>query len=230
MFISRSMTRKVVTVGLGATLAEAEALMQEKRIRHLPVVDNGNRLVGIVTDRDLRSAMPSCLCTPEEGNAGLSRFRDTRVEEVMSRNLVTLSVANTVQDALLLIQKRRVGALPVVDENGCILGIVSVRDLLQSFINVMGIGEPGSLLCIVAEHRLGEIKKIVDILTEENVSIGSILVSRHWDREKRAVFPYVHTINVAGLKKRLSKAGFTLVDPVSWYMENLARIPGKGDL
>ncbi len=227
MFISRSMTRKVVTVHPDATLAKAEALMQKKHIRHLPVVDAENRLVGIVTDRDLRSAMPSCLCTPEEGTSGLRRFQETRVGEVMTKNPATLSVAHTVQDALLLIQKLKVGALPVVDEAGRILGIVSVRDLLQSFITVMGIGEPGALLCVVVDNQRGQMKRIVDILTDEKVSIGSILVARHWDKEKRAVFPYVHTINVAGLKKRLTQEGFTLADPVSWYLENLARTPSR---
>ncbi|MBW1990461.1 MAG: CBS domain-containing protein [Deltaproteobacteria bacterium] len=223
MFVSRSMSENVITISPRSTLAEAESLMAKHRIRHLPVVGEDGRLTGIITDRDLRSAMPSSLCEPEEVSQALEKCRNTAVERVMTKNVVTLSVSHTVQDALLLIQSHKVGALPVVDEDNRLLGIVSVRDLLASFISVMGIGDPGALLCILAEHKMGEIKKIVDILTEENVFIGSILVSRHWEGDKRAVFPYVHTINVAGVKKRLSAAGFTLVDPTTWYMENLGR-------
>jgi acetoin utilization protein AcuB len=129
----------------------------------------------------------------------------------------------TIQDALLLIQQLKVGALPVVDDQGRLTGIVSVRDLLQAFINVLGIGEPGILLCILADDKVGEMKRIVDAITEENISVGSILVARYWDKNKRAVFPYLITNNVARIKKKLQEMGFTLLDPMEWYLDQLPK-------
>ena len=98
---------------------------------------------------------------------------------------------------------------------------MSVRDLLRAFINVLGIGQPGTLLCILMEEKVGQLKKIVDIITEENISFGSVLVARYWEKDKRAVFPYLLSNNVARVKRRLQENGFTLLDPMQWYMDQL---------
>jgi acetoin utilization protein AcuB len=111
----------------------------------------------------------------------------------------------------------------VVDEQGILKGILSTRDLMRAFINVLGIGEPGTLLCILAEEKIGQMKKIVDAVTEENISFGSILVARYWEEGKRAVFPYLLTLNVTHVKKKLEKLGFTLLDPMEWYLDQLPK-------
>ena len=106
----------------------------------------------------------------------------------MTPDAITISPTYTIQDALVMIQDAKVGALPVVDEEGILKGIISVRDLLRAFINVLGIGEPGTLLCILVEEKIGQLKKIVDAITEENISFGSVLVARYWEKDMRAVF------------------------------------------
>jgi acetoin utilization protein AcuB len=217
------MTRKVVTVGPQAGVFEAQDLMNNHRIRHLPVVDSEDRLIGIVTDRDIRSALPYRFFKDFFSEAEKERFARLKVEDVMTRKVLSISPSYTIQDALLMIQNSRVGALPVVDENGRLKGILSVRDLLRAFINVLGIGEPGTLLCILVEEKVGQLKKIVDAITEENISFGSVLVARYWDRDKRAVFPYLLTQNVAHVKKKLAAMGFELLDPMEWYLDQLPR-------
>ena len=126
-------------------------------------------------------------------------------------------------DTLLVIQKKKVGALPVIDEEGYLKGIMSTRDLLTAFVNVLNIDEPGSLLCIIVTEQPGQMKKIVDIVTEENISLGSVLVARYWDENKRAVFTYLLTQNVAQVKKKLKHLGFTLLDPMEWYLDQLPK-------
>ncbi len=221
MFVSRSMTRRVVTIGPDASIFEAQDLMVQNRVRHIPVVEEGNKLVGIVSDRDLRSALPFRYfkegISPEEK----SKLQDLRVKDIMTRKVFTISPGYTIQDALLMIQNSKVGALPVVDENGRLKGILSVRDLLRAFINVLGIGQPGTLLCILVEEKVGQLKKIVDAITEMGVSFGSVLVARYWEEDKRAVFPYLLTQNVAHVKKRLKEMGYTLLDPMQWYLDQL---------
>ena len=123
----------------------------------------------------------------------------------------------------MVIQDSKVGALPVVDQDGKVTGIISVRDLLRAFINVLGIGEPGTLLCILVDEKVGQLKKIVDAITAENISFGSVLVARYWDEDKRAVFTYLLTLNVAQVKKKLEKLGFTLLDPMQWYLDQLPK-------
>ncbi|MDY6908969.1 MAG: CBS and ACT domain-containing protein [Thermodesulfobacteriota bacterium] len=219
MFISRSMTRKVFTLKPGDSLIHAREFMKANRIQHVPVVDPEDHVVGVITDRDLRTALPSSLYyqtgSPEE-RAKLERFR---VEDVMTQDVILLSVRETIQDALLLILKHDIGCLPVVDEAQKLVGIVTVKDLLRSFVSVLGIGEPGTLLCIVVEDKLGQMKQIVDTIYEERISIGSVLVARHWEPGKRAVFPYVFSINVGPLKRRFKEKGYTLLDPLEWYLD-----------
>lgn len=223
MFVSRSMTRKVITIDENTDILEAKKKMAEHRIRHLPVVTKDNRLCGIVTDRDIRSAMPSSVLDDPDRAMDQTRLAKIKVTEIMTKNPVTLSPQDTLQDALLMIQETKVGAFTVVDEQGILKGILSTRDLMRAFINVLGIGEPGTLLCVLVEEKIGQMKKIVDAVTEENISFGSILVARYWEKGKRAVFPYLLTLNVTPVKKKLEKMGFTLLDPMEWYLDQLPK-------
>jgi len=223
MFVSRSMTRKVITVGPQVNIFEAQELMAQNQIRHLPVVDESGRLLGIVTDRDIRSALPYKFFKKPPGKEEKKNFAQLKINEIMTRKPITISPSHTIQDALLIIQDSKVGALPVVDEDRKLKGIISVRDLLRAFTNVLGIGEPGTLLCILVEEKVGQLKKIVDAITEENISFGSVLVARYWEKDKRAVFPYLLTQNVAHVKEKLTNMGFTLLDPMEWYLDQLPK-------
>jgi acetoin utilization protein AcuB len=228
MFVSRSMSRKVVTVEKETGLLQARNLMNKHQIRHLPVVDQDNRLVGIVTDRDMRSALPLALMKGSGHPEEEEKYAHVKVEDVMTSNPLTIHPTHTLQDALLLIQEKKVGAFPVVNEKGILMGILSVRDLLRAFINVMGIHEPGTLLCVLVEEKVGQLKKIVDVATSENISMGSILVARYWEENKRAVFPYLLTNNVTRVKKKLQDLGFELLDPMQWYLDELPNL-GEAD-
>lgn len=227
MFVSRSMTQKVITIDKDADILEAKEFMDKYRIRHLPVVESDGVLVGMITDRDIRSALPLTFYKKNKAITSEVTVPTMKVKEIMSKTLTTVSPMDTIEDALLLIQKTMVGALPVVDEKRKLKGIISVRDLLRAFINVLGIGEPGTLLCVLAEEKVGQMKKLVDIVTEERISFGSILVARYWDEGKRAVFPYLLTNNVINVKKRLKEAGFTLLDPMQWCMDQLPKTDPK---
>ena len=223
MFVSRSMTRKVITVDPQTDIFKAQELMAENKIRHLPVTESDGRLVGIVTDRDIRSALPYKFFKEAPSEEEKKNFSALKIDNIMTRDPITISPTYTIQDALVMIQDARVGALPVVDEDGILTGIISVRDLLRAFINVLGVGEPGTLLCILVEEKIGQLKKIVDAITEENISFASVLVARYWEKDKRAVFPYLLTQNVAHIKEKLQNMGFTLLDPMEWYLDQLPK-------
>jgi acetoin utilization protein AcuB len=223
MFIDKSMTRNVVTIAADASIFEAKDKMVAFKIRHLPVIDKENNLIGIVTDRDVRSAMPSTALNDREFAHEKARMAHLKVENIMTKNPVTIHPTNTFEDALVLFQQMKVGAFPVVDQRGKLMGIISVRDLMRAFTNVLGIEEPGTLLCILAENKIGQMKRIVDAITEERISFGSILVARYWEEGKRAVFPYLLTSNVARVKRKLEQLGFELLDPMKWYLDQLPK-------
>ena len=147
MFVSKSMTQKVITIDENATLFDAKEKMTTNGIRHLPVVDEERVLIGIVTDRDIRSAMPSEALS----DIGSTEVRESvsalKAKNFMTRKPITISPTHTIQDALLLIQKIRVGALPVVDHRGKLTeGIYSPPEPAED--------EEKSRACSNLEHQL----------------------------------------------------------------------------
>ncbi len=66
-------------------------------------------------------------------------------------------------------------------------------------------------------------REVIDAITEENISFGSILVARYWDEGKRVVFPYLLTNNVVPVKRKLETLGFVLLDPMEWYLDQLPK-------
>jgi acetoin utilization protein AcuB len=221
MFVSERMSKDLITASPDMTIFEAKKIMVEKGIRHLPIVDAVGKLIGIVTDRDIRDAMPSTLLKKADYDITLGKIMNFPVRDIMTKNPKTIYAYYTIQDSLLVMQQKKVGALPVIDQEGYLKGILSTRDLLRAFVNVLNIDEPGCLLCIIVKEKQGQMKRIVDIITEEKISLGSVLVARVWDKEKRAIFPYLLTNNVINVKKRLLENGFELLDPMKWYLDQL---------
>jgi acetoin utilization protein AcuB len=136
------MTRAVATIHADALVEGAAEMMRTRRIRHLPVVDRGNRLVGIVTDRDLRQVIfqPTIqerldrpLDTPKE----LPEVRD-----VMTWSVVTVRPETGIREAARLMYERKIGALPVV-EGKRVVGILTETDVLKVFKEVLDRGGLG---------------------------------------------------------------------------------------
>jgi acetoin utilization protein AcuB len=219
MFIDKSMTGDIISIGPETGVLEAFDLMKKHRIRHLPVVDKDNFILGIVSDRDIRSAMPPPFLTKDECEKAQEGLSKLNAECIMTKDVMTISTMDTIQDALLLMYRVKVSAFPVVGPDGKLTGILSIHDIIRAFIKVLGIEEPGTLLGILVDDKLGQTKMIVDAITEEGIPFGSILVARHWEDGKRAVFPYLLSTNVARIKKKFQKMGFTLLNPLDWSID-----------
>lgn len=226
MFVSERMSKDLITASPDLKIAEAREIMVSQKIRHLPVIDDAGKLIGIVSDRDMRDAMPSTLLKKVDYDKTLQKIMDFPIGDIMTREPMAAHVYYTIQDTLLMMRQKKVGALPVTDDDGYLKGILSVRDLLAAFVDVMGIEEPGTLLCILSEDKQGQMKKVIDVITDEKISLGSVLVSKTLEEERKAIFPYVLTNNVISVKKRLIDLGFEILDPMQWYFKQL---PQKRD-
>jgi acetoin utilization protein AcuB len=113
------------------TIGQADELMNEHRFRQLPVVEDGE-LVGIVTDRDIRSCLSaSLLSTPVAREKALN----TEVREIMTTEPVTLTPDDDLQDAVELLIEEKMGGIPVVDDVEGLVGIVTYVDVLRCFLN-----------------------------------------------------------------------------------------------
>ena len=127
------MTSPVTTVKPRDSILHAREIMERQRINQLPVAVRG-RLVGIVTDRDLRDAFPSILGISgrrRKRRRALTSFEDVAVEDVMTRNVLTHSPDRTIGDAARMMRRERIGAVPVLDK-GKLVGILTRSDLLDA--------------------------------------------------------------------------------------------------
>lgn len=129
--VSDVMTENPLTVEASDTLEQVEELLEEHRIRQLPVVE-GTELVGIITDRDIRPFLRDrYLGSPEEQE----RVMKTKVASVMSPKPITLSPTDDLKEAIELLIEEKVGGIPVVDEDGrAVVGIVTYVDVLRCFL------------------------------------------------------------------------------------------------
>ena len=128
--VQRWMRQPVITIDAAAPVREAVAMMRQHGIRHLPVLDGGKHLVGIVTDRDLRQVMfDVAIGRVDEDTA---RIGDLRVREVMTWGVVTVTPATDLREAIGVMRERRLGALPVVDQAAHVVGILTERNLLDA--------------------------------------------------------------------------------------------------
>lgn len=207
LLVRDSMTREVVTVGPETMAAEALALCRENRIRHLPVLEGG-RLVGIISDRDLRSATP-VLGDPARVEA-LGRIR---VAEEMARDVTTVYPEDPIEDAALAMYERKIGCLPVVDGDD-LAGILTSSDVLRAFVRLVGAHEPGSRLEVSLPNRSGSLAEVVGLVRDEGVNLVSVLASSEPEDEdgERVAVLRLATINPRGVVEDLKAAGY----PVLW--------------
>ena len=126
------MSTNVITVPLTATLAEARTLMQENRFHHLPVVNDSGDFVGLLTQTDVLAATDSILRDAENR----LRAKSIPIEDVMVRNVVTISPDASLRQAALFLEKYRIGCLPVVTD-GKLVGIITDTDFVAVAINLL---------------------------------------------------------------------------------------------
>lgn len=203
MLVRDVMRHPVFTVGPETTLEEAYRFLLEKGIRHLPVVQDG-RLVGILTDRDIRLATSHL--NPKGPCPGC-----TRVEEVMTRGVVTAHPLDPVEEAARVMRERKIGCLPVL-EDGELVGIVTGIDLLDALLRLTGVTEPSGRLEVRLPDRVGELARLTGFLAGRGVNIHSLLSYPEDGDYVRAVVR-VNTLEAHLLAEALRREGFEVLWP-----------------
>jgi acetoin utilization protein AcuB len=181
MLIKNYMTPQPICVDEGTSLIDAWSLMREKKIRRFPVLRE-NELVGIVTDRDLRSAAPSQIVklndeerelTPELHSL-LSRIN---IGVIMSRDVITVDPERTIATAALLMVKFRISGLPVVDSQGELVGIITERDIFKALVDLSGVRSGKTVLAFRLKDRPSSIRDAAYAIGEHDGRLASILTS-----------------------------------------------------
>lgn len=222
MIVQDIMHREVVTIGPGTTLPEAVDLAKARGIRHLPVVDGGE-LIGIVSDRDLKRALPSAASTIEHHEATYLLAR-LPVSEIMTRAVITIGPMFPVEEAARIMAAEKVSALPVT-EAGRLVGIVSETDVLEMLVAAMGTTTPSSRLDVLLPSDPSALSEVVRTVEEAGLVIASVMTLVSPGGAREAVLR-VATINPGPAIRRLEAKGYTVRDSWRGAMEDRSRRTG----
>jgi len=212
LLVKDSMAREVVVLSPETTAAEALAICRERRIRHLPVLEEG-RLVGIISDRDLRSAAPA-LGDPGRAEA----LGEIRISEVMTSDVVSARPDDPIEEAANAMRERRIGCLPVVEDDA-LVGIVTSSDVMEALVQLMGAHEPGSRLVVSMPDRPGTLAGAAGIFGELGINLVSTVSGPRQDPPPgeqgpwRAAIFRIDTINPTEAIEILEQAGYSVLWP-----------------
>jgi acetoin utilization protein AcuB len=212
VYLTTAMSRDPICLRPEMTLLQARDLAAGKSIRHFPVTDADGRVLGMVSDRDLRSALPSTALSPTLRADQFERLGRVRVESIMSRPPIALQRGATLDDALLLFDRHRIGALAVTDHDGLLVGILTVRDVLAAYRRLFGIGTPGSSQVEVRDD--GQpllLTRIVGALEGVGILCTRLIRTEGRDGGPGTVYARLQTINLHGAHEALRAGGLEVV-------------------
>ena len=202
------MTGNLVTLPPKASVAEALTLCRERRIRHIPIVEEG-RLIGIVSDRDLRDASPAL------GDAErASTLQEKRVGDVMTREVSTTVPEESIENVAQEMYELKIGSLPVVAEEDeeKLLGIVTSSDVMRALVTLAGLPEPGYRIEVRAPNRAGILVEVAGKFQDLGADIFSVLSDPDQRSGNRTMVFQLVSADPSSVMEGLKMAGYE----VSW--------------
>jgi acetoin utilization protein AcuB len=209
MLVQDVMQRGLVIVTPATALGEAIRLLERRGIRHLPVVEQG-RLVGIISDRDVKGAIASA-ATSGGGRSLASCLDELTAGDVMTRNVITMAPMFPVEEAARVMVTKRISALPVT-EDGRLVGILTETDVLQLFVRTMGVTEPSSRLDVTLGNDPHALDRVVHTVERSGAVISSIMTLKSPVTGSREAVIRVTTINPGPAIRALEAEGYAVRD------------------
>ncbi|MCS6803886.1 MAG: CBS and ACT domain-containing protein [Acidobacteriota bacterium] len=206
MLVKQIMTQDVVTVAPNDTLWQADQLLMKGRFRHLPVVEAG-RLVGIVSDRDIR--IPLFLNSRE---TALQTMQQKQIRQIMRQPVMTASPLMAIEQAAAIMYENKIGCLPVL-ENDRLVGIITESDIFRAFIQIMGVMLPSSRLQLLLDDGPEPLAKVTHIVKDHGVNIVSLVTEPCQTAGKRIVVVRLQTIDPRPIISELQRAGIEISSP-----------------
>ena len=175
MLVKNWMTKDVKTVDVNTSMQQAISLMQEMKINLLPVME-GDKLVGVISDRDLKKASPSDATTLDIHEI-LYLITKLKIKDLMKKNPMTVSPHLTIEEAAALLLEKRISSMPVLDDSNKLVGIITKNDIFKALIALTGLGKKGIQIAVSVLDMPGKIKEIRDIIALFGARTASILSS-----------------------------------------------------
>jgi len=192
MFVKLWMSREpLITIDPEQSVAEARACLQQHRSRRIPVVDGDGTLLGIVSERDILNFLPSAADGSSAGSSTLSGA--TRVGEIMVCNPMCVKPLTPLETVARLMRQHKIGGMPVIEDNGRLVGIITESDIFAAFMEVLGAGGEGARIEMIIGKGSRDLYSVMDIFRRYDVLIQAITVHHGFAENKRLL-----TIRVLG--------------------------------
>lgn len=197
MLVARRMSRDPIAIAPEASIQEAIELMKTHSIRHLAVVDEQERLVGWVSDTELRGVFIA------------SMIEELTVGDVMIADPITVSSSDVLEQAALLISKHKIGGMPVL-EDGKLVGIITVVDILEAFVDIMGVLGSSSRLDVRLGDSRDAFPEVSRIIREHDGEIISVGILSQESPERIYSFR-IEKCDTEPLRQALEEQGYEVV-------------------
>lgn len=204
MYVSNRMTTNPITITSKTSARKALDIMQSKRFSNIPVVDDGH-MVGIVAKEDI---INQYFC----GEKGCTLMEDTLVEDIMTKHFVTVKKMDYIEKAILLLKEKDVSALPVMDTENKLVGIITRSDVFEAFADAMGSDNKGSRIYMVVPEFIGQLAKIANIVRHHGISIEALSVFDSGIINTKQVIMKLNSKEVGQLVADLKLAGLDVRD------------------
>ena len=211
MFVINRMTKNPMTVTADTKVDEVAHLMKKHNFRRLPDVDDG-KLVGFLSDSDLMRVAPSPATTLSryEINSLLAKIC---VRDIMKKDVVSVNVDATIEEAALIMYKNKIGGMPVVSNMGAVVGVITETDIFKTFVDVMGLADGKTRITLEVTDKIGVVKDIAEIFGQAGVSIDSLITCKKEDNKYEIVIRGDIT-NIDDIKAKLEAKGYKVIHTV----------------
>lgn len=208
MIVEEIMRTNVYSLKPTNTINDAVCMMRENKIRHIPITDNHNAVVGVITSHDLKTALPSCL--KEDSNPAVY---ETPINKIMSKDVIVGHPLDFVEDVALILFDSKIGCLPIVS-GGELVGIVTSTDVLFAYIELTGALKPSSKMDIRVIDKPGVLSDIVEVFKKHHANILSVLLYPDSENENSKIVSIrVQILNPLSIIEDLRNQGFEVLWP-----------------
>lgn len=208
MIVEKIMRKNVYTLKPTNTVKDALKIMHEQRIRHIPILDDNENIIGLVTEHDVKNVLPANIKESID-----LKFSEIPIEEIMVKDPIIGHPLDLVEEVALTFYETKIGCLPIVS-GGKLVGIVTTTDLLYSYIELTGANQPSSKLEIRVHDKPGELSIITEVFKKHKANVLSLYIYPDPEIEDcRILSIRARILNPLTIIEDLRKEGFTVLWP-----------------
>lgn len=207
MIVEQIMKKHVYTLSPNDTIATAVKLLEQHKIRHIPIIDEHQTIAGIISNRDIRDANSSIFRNNEH-----IEDLEKPISTIMTTDVITGHPLDFVEEISAILYEHNISCLPIT-KGGKLVGIVTETDLLHTLVQLTGANQPGSQIEIKVPNRAGMLSEVATIIGRRNVNISSVLVYPDKDERYKILVFRVQTMNPTAVITDMKNEGYTVLWP-----------------